>query len=260
MSQWQGPPQGWQPPYPQQEPGYGPGYGMPGFPPPPPPRNSSAGIFWALGIAGLVLVIAVAAGAVFLVSKGDDKSEEPPRSLAQTTSVPTPTGTPTTSRPTDTPTTSTGSGVPNILDATVKTAWGETYTRTLTRGGSCPSVANSALRTALGAHPCVAPISSALYKTADRSVQVTITIMKFGSSAAASSILHAANGKAQPSLIAQPRPGVGEWFYNHSQGPYVIFSYACKSNGGAPGTRSGPVNVAAVHLGTELTNVMIWEN
>src|SRR5690348_7317249 len=100
MSQWQGPPQGWQPPYPQQEPGYGPGYGMQGFPPPQPPRNSNAGIFWALGIAGAVLLLAVVGGAVFLLTKGDDKSGRQPQ--AQAPAADTATATPT-ETPTETP-------------------------------------------------------------------------------------------------------------------------------------------------------------
>jgi hypothetical protein len=264
MSQWQGPPYG-QAPYPNGPyafPDYGPQPGG-GFmpPPPPPPRNSIAGILIALGVAGLVVIV----GSAVVVYLAFGTSSTTAKSEGGSTVPAVPEPSVTHGLPTETPSPLSapaggGGGVPNILTATVKTAWKDAYTRTLTRSGTCASVANPALKTALRAHPCAAPVSSALYRTSNRSVQVTITIMKFGSTADATAVLHAAQKKAQPSMISRPRAGVGLWYYNHVQGRYVVFSYACKADGSAPGVRSGPVNVAAVHLGTELTNVLLWEN
>jgi hypothetical protein len=250
----------------QQGPPYGPGPGPYGYPQqqpyPPPVRSSNAWIFWAIGVVAVVAVVGVIATAViFLASAAGG-----PRTVAQ--SIPVPAVTSSVPQPTDsyqpaTPTPSVPAGptdLSGVLGSTVKTALhGNTYTRLSTRGGSCASNANSALRKVLKAHPCSAPVTAALYRNAGKSVRVSLYIMQFATSSDAAAVSNATNSKASPFLISSPGR-TGYWTLSRTQGSRVVYAVACRTNGGAAGPSTGPVNSAAKELSVEIAAVLIWKD
>ncbi|MCW2916454.1 MAG: hypothetical protein JWN52_4522 [Actinomycetia bacterium] len=230
---------------------------------PPPPRSSNAGIFWAIGVVAVVGVVGAIAAVVVLLGSGDNQ----PRSVAQ--SVPVPALTSAAPQPTDTsapatpePTSPAGStDLSGVLTPTVKAALhGNTYTRLSTKGGSCASNANSALQKVLKTHPCSAPVTAALYTNPGKSVRVSVYIMQFATSSDAAAVSNATNSHASPALISSPRRGVGYWTLSRTQGSRVIYTVSCRSDGGAVGTNTGPVNSAGRELGVEIATVLIWKN
>jgi hypothetical protein len=229
---------------------------------PPPPRSSNAWIFWAIGVVAVVGVFGVIGAVVFLLGSGGDQ----PSSVAQSVPVPAlssaapqPTDT---SEPTPAPTSPAGStDLSGVLTPTVKAALhGNTYTRLSTKGGSCASNANSALQKVLKAHPCSAPVTAALYTNPGKSVRVSVYIMQFATSSDAAAVSNATNSHASPALISSPRRGVGYWTLSRTQGSRVIYTVSCRSNGGAVGTNTGPVNSAGRELGVEIATVLIWKS
>lgn len=276
MSQWQGappqspygmPPQGpfGQGPYdpgpygPAPAPGFGP---PPGGGYPPPPQRSNTGVFVALGIAALVLVVAAAGGALYLMGSGGGKHSGAQASPQMHDSLPPSGGSsapPVTGAPANPP--SGGSAAADVLTPTFKTAWGDIFTRLQTRDGDCATYANAALKTVLAAHPCAGSITSALYRNAAGNAQVTVTIMKFGSTADADAVAAAADTKsAYPVLITTLHGQVNMWISDKSQGAWVVYAHGINPSGGSDGPRGGPVFTAAVHLSTEIRNVLIWKN
>jgi hypothetical protein len=70
-AEWQAPAPEWQQPPPPPPPGYGyPGPGW-GGPPPPPPRKSNTGLIVGLSIAGVVVLLLIAAGVVGVMAVND---------------------------------------------------------------------------------------------------------------------------------------------------------------------------------------------
>jgi hypothetical protein len=208
-------------------------------------------------VVAVVLVVGVIATAVILLDSNGSSPRLAASSVpAVTSSAPQPTDT--YEPPTPTPSAPAGpSDLSGVLSATVKTALGGTYTRISTRGGSCTSNANAALRKVLKAHPCSAPVNAALYSNAAKSIRISLYIMQFDTSSDASAINSATNSQASPNLISPPR-GAGYWTLSQPQGSRVVYAVACRTSGGSAGASTGPVSSAAKEMGVEIANVLLF--
>jgi hypothetical protein len=217
-----------------------------------------------IGIVAVVAVIGVVVTAAVLLSSDGKANPARTLSLPTVTTIPTSPTAPTFSPDPYTPAPTAPAGptdLSGVLSPTVKAALrGNTYTRLSTRGGSCTSYANAALRKALRTHPCSAPVTAALYTNPGRSVRVSIYIMQFDSSTDARAISNATNSQASPPLISPPRSGVGYWTLSRTQGNRVVYAVSCRSDGGAVGSSTGAVNSAGRELGVEIANVLLFKS
>lgn len=267
------------PQWPGQPPG-GPGFppppppgpplppGGPGFPPPPPPRGGGGGALVPLLIIGVVAVLAVVGIGAFFILK-DDGSDSDRTSAFPSHTPPTSSYTPYSSTPS--PSTSSGgtsSDPSSVLGPTIRTAKGNTFTRAGTRTASCTSRANTKLRSELRSNPCVGSMYSAVYADPSKKIITSVSIAKFASSSAASSVSRATNDKGWPLLLTpsdasglpQPKPDPAYWTRSWSQGSAVVYAQSYWSNGGATGGRSGSVFATAGELGVEISNTLIWSD
>lgn len=266
---------------PPQWPGQPPG--GPGFPPPPPPgpplppgggfppphRGGGSGALVPLLIIGVVVVLAVVGiGAFIILNTGDHDSHRTSAFPSYTPYSPTYTPYTPESTPSSSPTGGTSSDPASVLSPTIRTAKGNTFTRAGTRTASCTSRANSKLRTALISHPCIGEMSSAVYANPSRNIITSVSIAKFASPSAASSVSNVTNTEGWPLLLTpsdasglpQPRADPAYWTRSWSQGSSVIYAQSYWSNGGPTGGRTGSVFTTAGELGVEISNTLIWSN
>ncbi|ROO91105.1 hypothetical protein EDD29_8852 [Actinocorallia herbida] len=241
-------------------------FGQGGFPAPPhPPAKSRTGLLIALG-AIVAVVVVLGAGAVALtVLDGEDPAPKVPEVTMPSVSVP---PIPTVSvPPVDVPTLpadSTPKQVPDILKASVKTAFGTTYTRAGTSSGKCPSIAPKALRKVLEKNPCIGRYKGAVYSSPKKDAVVTVVIMPLKNADAAAALKRA--GKL-PYLIA-PKKGSGvksfgtspvqTWYQVHIEGNLALFTMAYRSDMGKT-DKGGIADKASAELGTELSNVLKFQ-
>ncbi|MFG2084971.1 MULTISPECIES: hypothetical protein [unclassified Spirillospora] len=253
--------------------------GGPGFPPPPaphgpppmpggpgfpPPRRGGGGPLVPLLIFGLVGVLALLGLGAFVVLESNDDDPD------GTTTFPTYTpATPSYSpepRPTESRTSETPSTPASVLSTTIRTAKGNTFTRAGTRTSSCTSRANTKLRAALHSHPCVGVMHSAVYANPTKKIITAVSIAKFSSPSAASSVSRVTSDKGWPKLLTpsdasglrQPRPDPAYWTRSWTQGSNVIYAQSYWSTGAATGGRTSSVFATAGELGVEITNTLVW--
>lgn len=264
--QWPGQPPSGQPPYgppgpppppmPGGMPGMPPGPGMPGPGIPPPRPSGGGGALVPLLIIGAVLVLVVIGAGAFVVLSEDD-DDPPTRRLA----LPTPTST---SLTTDGPVPSTGAGTAPyaILEPTVTTAQGNTFTRVGTRTESCTLRANATLARRLATYPCTDQLYSAVYANSSRSIITVISILKVADSSSASLVSSATYSEGWPKLL---KPAVSSGLPQLSQEPgfwtrswpvnnYVVYAQSYWASGGSAGERNGSVYNTAGDLGQEIVS------
>lgn len=237
---------------------------MPGGPGFPPPRRGGGGPLVPLLIFGLVGILAVLGLGTFLVLESND--DDPERTSTLPTYNPaTPSYSPE-PRPTQSRTSRTPSNPSSVLSATVRTAKGNTFTRVGTRTASCTGRANTKLRAALRSHPCVGVMHSAVYANPAKKIITAVSIAKFSSPSAASSVSRVTADKGWPELLTpsdasglrQPRPDPAYWTRSWTQGSNVIYAQSYWSTGSATGGRTGSVFATAGELGVEITNTLVW--
>src|SRR5437868_8671032 len=183
---------------------YGPpmqGPPMPGGFPPPPPHRSGGGALVALLIIGALVVLSVAGvGAFVLVKAGDN--DRPTITLPTPTAPTAPLFTAPAVEPS--PTASSGgttSDPSSVLSASVRTAQGNIFTRAGTRTESCISRANTKMLSELQANPCIGSMYSAVYANPSRTIITAVSIAKFASPSAASSVGNVTNQQGWPKLL-----------------------------------------------------------
>ncbi|MGH3242679.1 MAG: hypothetical protein ACRDNL_20045 [Spirillospora sp.] len=217
-------------------------------------------------LIGAAAVFAVIGIAVFVVVVNDDDDE--PR---RTTSFPSsyPSYTPPSSLSSPDPTTSSGGSDPaSILGPTIRTAKGNTFTRAGTRTASCTSRANTKMRAALSTNPCIGTMQSAVYANPSKMIITSVSIAKFSSPSAASSVSRVTSDKGWPLLLTpsdasglpQPKADPAYWTRSWARGSSVIYAQSYWSSGTATGGRTGSVFETAGELGTEVTNTMLFSN
>ncbi|MFI0372739.1 hypothetical protein ACH35V_33170 [Actinomadura sp. 1N219] len=258
--QWPGQPPGG-PGFPPPAPPGPPLPGGPGFPPPRPPR-SGGGALVPLLIIGVVGVLALVGIGAFFVLESDD--DDPPR----TSSLPSYTPSSPIDSPEPRPTESSGGGSDpaSILGPTIRTAKGNTFTRAGTRTASCTSRANTKLRSALSTYPCIGVMHSAVYANPSRNIITSVSIAKFSSPSAASSISRVTSSKGWPLLLTpsdasglpQPRANPAYWTRSWPQGSSVVYAQSYWSSGAQTGGRTGSVFTTAGEIGVEVKNTLVW--
>lgn len=233
--------------------------GGPGF---PPPHRGGSGPLVPLLIIGVVLFVIIGVGA-FVVLRGDTGK-------GGTVSLPTYTRSPFTAPSVEpSPPTTTGvrtSDPAGLLSPAVETAKGNTFTRAGTRTESCATRANTPLLTALRSYPCMGLMHSAVYTSPSKQIMTVISILKFGSPSAASSISDVTNQSGWPKLLTpsdasglpQPRPNPAYWTRTWTRGSNVIYAQSYWSSGGPTGGRTGSVFATAGELGVEITNAILF--
>ena len=237
-----------------------PGAPLPGGGIPPPPRRGGGGPLVPLLIIGVVAVLAlVGIGAFVILASGDDDSDR--RSAYPSYSS---TSSPYSSEPSPGSTGGTSSDPTTILGPTIRTAKGNTFTRSGTRRASCVSRANARLMTALRTNSCVGDMYTAVYASPTRNIITAVSIAKFSSSSAASSISNVTNSEGWPRLLTpsdesglpQPRANPSYWTRSWSRGSSVVYAQSYWASGGPTGGRTGSVYATAGELGVEITNTL----
>ncbi|QXJ23962.1 hypothetical protein AGRA3207_005196 [Actinomadura graeca] len=217
-------------------------------------------------IIGAVVVLALVGVGAFVLLKDDGKDDPPPVTLASPTSPlftapsvepsPTTTGGGTTSDPS------------TVLSETVRTAQGNTFTRAGTRTESCITRANSKMLSELSTNPCIGSMYSAVYANPSRTIITAISIAKFASPSAASTVGNATNQQGWPKLLTpsdasglpQPRANPAYWTRTWTRGSNVIYAQSYWSSGGPTGGRTGSVFATAGEIGVEITNTLLWSS
>ncbi|GAB2816195.1 hypothetical protein GCM10022221_12640 [Actinocorallia aurea] len=262
--------QGTPPPF---APPYGPGYppqgspapfGEGGFPPPPPLAPKPNPVVFAIGAITAIVVVLVAGLVAMHFVRSDDEKKPPEVSMPSVSVPPMPT---VSAVPTEAPTLPAASEprqVPDILKASVKTAFGTTYTRAGTASGKCPSIAPKALRKALAKNPCIGQYRGAVYSSPKKDAVVTVIIMPLKNADAAAAVKRA--GK-YPYLIA-PKKGSGvksfgkspvqTWSQIQIKGNLALFAMAYRSDMGKT-DKGGVANKASGELGAELSAVLAFQ-
>ncbi|WUH98121.1 hypothetical protein OHR68_32155 [Spirillospora sp. NBC_00431] len=260
--QWPGQPPGG-PGFPPPPPPGPPLPGGPGFPPPPPPRRGGGGALVPLLLIGAVALLAVIGVAVFIVVGDDDDDSR------RTTSFPTYRPPSSSYTPDPTPSTSGGGSDPaSILGPTIRTAKGNTFTRAGTRTASCTSRANTKMRAALSTNPCIGIMHSAVYANPSKMIITSVSIAKFSSPSAASSVSRVTSDKGWPLLLTpsdasglpQPKADPAYWTRSWTSGSNVIYAQSYWSSGTATGGQEGSVFATAGELGTEVRNTLVWSD
>ncbi|MGP4027570.1 hypothetical protein [Actinomadura sp. 3N407] len=242
-----------------------PGGPLPGGPGFPPPRRGGGGPLVPLLIFGLVGILAVLGLGTFLVLESGDDDDPGGTTTLPTYSPSTPSYSPE-PRPTETRTGGTTSNPASVLSATIRTAKGNTFTQAGTRTSSCTSRANTKLRATLRSHPCIGLMHSAVYANPTKKIITAVSIAKFSSPSAASSVSRVTATKGWPKLLIpsdasglrKPRPDPAYWTRSWTQGSNVIYAQSYWSTGSATGGRTGSVFATAGELGVEITNTLRW--
>lgn len=269
------PPPFQQPPQPQfqQQPGYPQygqqPYGQQPYGQQPPPPASNAGKVLAIGLA-FVVVIGGLIGIVFML-KSDKKPDNPPIAVtsapvvtpSQSAAVPDPV--PSSSDPVPDPSAEAVTVPTDLLGATVKTFWKETFIRVGAATGTCPVISPPSLDRLLQEHPCAGPFRGATYTNAKKSVVVVVVVMPMSGKADADALK---NSKLYPELIP-PKAGSGlpslkgknisTWVKTTVTGGYVVYGMSYQPNGKAA-KAGGVVQTSAAHLAAELASVLVWRS
>ncbi|TDD32536.1 hypothetical protein E1287_22385 [Actinomadura sp. KC06] len=210
-----------------------------------------------MGVLALVGI-----GAFFVLESDDD---DPSRTSSFPSYTP-PSSTIDSPEPRPTESSGGGSDPASILGPTIRTAKGNTFTRAGTRTASCTSRANTKLRSALSTYPCIGVMHSAVYANPSRNIITSVSIAKFSSPSAASSISRVTSSKGWPLLLTpsdasglpQPRANPAYWTRSWPQGSSVVYAQSYWSSGAQTGGRTGSVFTTAGELGVEVKNTLVW--